>query len=59
MTKAEEYKLLTIKRMAKQLTKEQEHFFYRIYPEGPTPKQFDTAIDQIERTLKKNEEKGT
>jgi len=36
-------------------TAEQQAFFYRLYPSGPSEKQFANAIDQIERTIAKNE----
>jgi hypothetical protein len=36
------------------LTKEQQEFYHRLYPDGPRNSQLLNAADQIERTIKKN-----
>lgn len=35
-------------------TPQQQAFFHRLYPNGPTQKQMDWAYTQIENTLSKN-----
>lgn len=45
-----------LEEMILKLTDEQRSFFYKLYPNGPTDKQLDWAIQQIDNTLKKRNE---
>jgi len=57
-TAVEAGRALLLERL-KLCTPEQQAFFHKLYPSGPSFDQLDNALDQIERTIRKNSAKVT
>lgn len=55
--KIEQFKQDLLRERLALCTQEQQEFFYKLYPKGPTAKQFDNALDQIDRTIIENQKK--
>lgn len=53
-----EFTRLVLAELLAQLTQPQRDMFSRMYPNGPSEKQLANALDQIERTIKKNVSKS-
>jgi hypothetical protein len=48
-----------VQEVLSQCTPEQQEFFHRMYPTGPTLEQLPNAYDQCKRTIQKNERRAT
>lgn len=56
MKKVESYKQQLLQELLKEITQEQRDFFYRLYLNGVSEQNMETAYGLIERTIKRNKE---